>query len=441
MIQAGVIGLTGVWLRQQTRPAISSERSSGGKVIVIGAGFAGLAAARRLAETDFDVTVLEARDRLGGRVWTDESTGTPLDLGASWIHGHRKNPITLLANQFGLKTQENDDEQTFFTLGNQIEDASDFEKRFAPLLASAIKLSERTNSVEDAIRRSNVEKTLSEKERNSFRRWLNSSIEHEYAADLAELSGYFYDEGGEFKGGDFLLPGGLGAISNRLAEGLAIEQGTVVREIDWSTSEVIVRTNRGDHRASKVILTLPLGVLQSGTISFLPALPAAKLGAINRLGMGLMNKTCLAFPKASWPAGFNWLNPESQIPGRWAEFYDPQLKSPHLIGFHVGSQARQVEQLSDTATVEEAVAAIRQFAPRIHAPTASLITRWSQDPFALGSYSFIKKGAMRNDREELQKPLANRLWFSGEATHSRYPATMHGAYLSGIAVTKAILES
>jgi monoamine oxidase len=244
---------------------------------------------------------------------------------------------------------------------------------------------------------------------------------------------HYWDQGREFKGGDVLFPNGYDQITKGLAQGLDIRLEHIVQKIQYDNRGVKIITNQGEFSCERAVITLPLGVLKSGAVKFSPALPQSKQAAIQRLGMGVLNKVYLRFPKVFWQ-DTDILGYISQNKGEWAEFLNihKYIKQPVLLGFNAATYGSQIEKLSDKQIVGEAMKVLQNmYGTGIPNPEASLITRWQQDPFARGSYSYIPPGASRKDYDEIAKPIQNRLFFAGEATSSKYAATVHGAFLSG----------
>jgi monoamine oxidase len=202
-------------------------------------------------------------------------------------------------------------------------------------------------------------------------------------------------------------------------------------------------TSQGELAAPKVVVTIPLGVLQAGGIVFEPALSAAKQHALERLGMGVLDKCYLRFAAPFWrDDDTDWIGRVSETPGEWAEYLNLQraLGQPILLAFHAADQARALERLDDAQTVDAALAALRTcYGGRVSAPTGHLVTRWAADPFARGSYSFIRPGGSPRDREALAAPIGATVFFAGEATETAHPATVRGAYESGLRVAAQVL--
>lgn len=421
------------------------------KIIVVGAGMAGLSAARSLHDAGYTVTLLEGRERIGGRVWTSHAwPKTPLDMGASWIHGIEGNPITTVAKTINAQTMVTDYENAILydVDGNLLGDRAWKQiERYQNKLTRAIvqaKASVQSDdySLEAAIADVIDMESLSAKEERQLNFFLNSRIEQEWAADVAELSAKHVNDYDEFGGDDVVLPNGYDEIINHVARELDIRLGHVVEKITYNEKSVSIATNKGTFDGDRAVITLPIGVLQSRHVLFDPPLPTAKQEAIDTLGSGVFNKTYLRFPHAFWQKSPEWINYLSAKRGEWSEWLNIYyyIDQPILLAFNAGRFGRAVESLSDDKMVAEAMAVLRKmYGDNIPDPEAWQITRWASDPFALGSYSFLAVGASRQTREVLAEPVANRLFFAGEATEPDYAATVHGAYLSGQREAERIL--
>jgi monoamine oxidase len=424
------------------------------EVIVIGAGASGLAAARTLHDKGKKVIVLEARNRLGGRVWSDRSwPDVALDMGASWIHGVEGNPLAALAETYKLKTVSTDEDSAvlYNTDGTKLSDRkfdeieSMFDKvlsRLEELRAEYEEADEDDISLQAALDKLLMDMDLSDEELKQLNYEVNVTIEHEYAADVAKLSMYYWDADEGFAGDDVLFPNGYDQIMQNLAADLTVRLEHVVSEIAYDDKGVTVTTAQGVFTAEQVVVTLPVGILQRGSVRFSPSLPEEKQTAIGRLGMGVLNKLYLRFDEIFWDEE-DWIGYIPANKGEWSDYVNiaKVVQKPILLCFNAGVYGAQIEAFSDEKIVDAAMQTLRTiYGPEIPDPTDWLISRWISDPFAGGSYSYRAVGATSEDHDALAKPVAGRLLFAGEATSHEESATVHGAYLSGLRAAKEILD-
>lgn len=420
---------------------------TGRKVMVIGAGIAGLAAARDLADAGADVTVIEARDRIGGRLWTSRLwPDLPVDLGASWIHGAHGNPVSELADAAGAGRVETSYDRSL-SLGPDGQEADLGDTTSADLVAEARARAEgldRDQSLARAITTSPGWGQADAATRRKLRHHVNATYEQEYAGDWTQASAWYVDAGKEYGGSDVLFPGGYDQITDHLARGLTIRLGLTVTALGPTATGVSLTLADGSTlTADRAIVTLPLGVLQSGAVRFSEPLAPARLQAIDRLGMGLLNKCWLRFERVAWDDSVDWiewLGPDSAMWAQWVSLARA-TGAPVLCAFHAASRAQMVEALDDAGTLALAHEALRaMFGSAFPAPLAAQVTRWSRDPFALGSYSFHATGSTPADRDALGgTDWDNRLAFAGEAASADHPGTVHGALQSGRKAAQAIL--
>jgi polyamine oxidase len=354
---------------QRAARAVRDHTDAGATAVVIGAGMAGLAAARALHDDRRRVVVLEGRDRIGGRIWTNRDLGPPLDLGASWIEGAgTANPIARLAKRFGVDTRvTNWDNNVLYgpdgaEISDRVENRLNREYHAVLTAAAAEQRRRDTDSpLGDALSAAIAERTSDPSRRRDLDYEINFEIEHEYAADVGDLSLLYWDDDKAFPGPDRLFPGGYGQIVDRVGKGLDVRTEHVVRRVDYGGTGVTVTTDQGDIAGDVAIVTLPVGVLQRDVVEFVPVLPDDKTQSIARLGMGLLDKCYLRFPRVFWDRDTDVLNYISADKGRWAEWINiaKYTGEPILIGFNAATYARELEAMSDSEIVTSAMDVLR----------------------------------------------------------------------------------
>lgn len=418
------------------------------RIAAIGAGMAGLSAARALADAGAAVTVFEARDRIGGRVWTSRLwPDLPVDMGASWIHGVRRNPLTALADRAELDRRATDYDSAI-ALGPGGREVTAIEPwRMVEAAQERAYEASTDQSLRAAVMNLPAWQRLSAARQDALRQSVHRAIEQEYAADWGQLSARHFDASKEFPGGDVLFPGGMDALCQTVAQGLDLQLGRVLREVRLAPRGVVLRFEDGaEVAADHVILTLPLGVLQAGAVRFSDDLDRNRQAAMQRLGMGAFVKCWLRFDGPLPFPAVDWI--EYGRPGDvppWAEWVNGQraLGKPLMLGFCAGQTATDIEGMTAEDAAASALEVLRDMAGSRSLPrlTGAQVSGWGRDAGSLGAYSFFAAGSAPTDRAALAgADWEGRLAFAGEATSVDHPSTVHGAWLSGIEAAQAILD-
>ncbi len=408
-------------------------------VLVIGAGCAGIAAARELAARGRSCIVLEAGPRVGGRAWTEsESLGVPFDHGASWLHQADDNPLTPLARALGCEIIDHDSmrERRLFLHGRQ---ATRAERAALAAADDAFWI-----AIDDAARDGGPDRPASEAAPRggpwdaTVAHWEGSQI---CAAELARMSLHDF-AATALEGPNLVLREGIGGLVARLAEGLPIRLQAPVTRLRWDGPGVAAEGRFGTVSARAAIVTVSTGVLAAGGIAFDPPLPVETQAAIHALPLGLLTKIAFRADDPATPdlppfaSQHRVVEQEGDSPISWVS---RPFGEPLIIAFCGGARAWSLAGDPRRAEAEARAEAAKVFGPRAAAALGRpSITRWAEDPWFRGAYSHAIPGAQAA-RATLARPLADgRLCFAGEACHPRFAATVAGAWLSGVEAARAV---
>lgn len=341
-------------------------------VVIVGAGLAGLAAARQLLRFGFRVVILEGRKRCGGRVYTKKMEGSnksaAADLGGSVLTGTLGNPLGIIARQLGSSMHKVRDKCPLYRPdGSPVDPDTDMkvENAFNRLLDKASRLRQLMGEVSMDVSLGAALETfrevygdaVNEEEMNLFN-WHLANLEYANAGLLSKLSLAFWDQDDPYDmGGDHcFLPGGNGRLVQALAENLPIFYEKTVHTIRYGPDGVQVIAGGQVYEGDMVLCTVPLGVLKSGAIKFVPELPQRKLDGIKRLGFGLLNKVAMLFPRVFWSTDLDTFGHLSDDPSRRGEFflfysYATVAGGPLLIALVAGEAAHSFETMPPTDAV------------------------------------------------------------------------------------------
>ncbi|UOQ52330.1 flavin monoamine oxidase family protein [Hymenobacter cellulosivorans] len=430
------------------------------EIIIIGAGAAGLLAARELAQAGRRVLVLEARNRIGGRIhtFTEDGFSGPTEAGAEFLHGEVALTQQLLE---ATNTASHDTEGTTYEVRQgQVSTAENF-------LADMPLLLERLHQLpHDLPLAEFLTQYFPGDEHQALRSMVISFAEGYDAADARRASAFALRE--EWSGGgaeDSPRPaGGYGPLLDHLAgevraAGGVIQLATIVQTIQWQHGQVTVICDQNRHyQAPRLLLTLPLGVLQAapdmpGHVAFVPELPAAQRQAVAALGFGPVIKILLEFRTAFWAQEsaeashampeLEFLFSDAPVPTWWSQLPDPR---PLLTGWLAGPAADQLRHAPDSEVLAQSLNSLAYLLGT--SPTflrdqlvAQRVVNWGADPFARGAYAYATV-ASAAALQVLAVPVEETLFFAGEGLYSG-PAmgTVEAAFSSGQQVARRLLES
>jgi polyamine oxidase len=422
------------------------------RVLVVGAGFAGLAAANALTTAGVETVVLEARRRLGGRVHTAQLAGRPIDLGASWIHDPAGNPLTKLARRAGVRTRRLsindavaragyfDDVLGWLDLATHtrvLELVGGFETA-APAVAKQLGPHASAAALADAYLATTG---ASESDRALARTMLQTILETYSSGPLGDQSLHALGAGGDGLRDD-VPAGGFRRLIDALAQPVTVRRDISVTGIAADADGVRVRDADGRvHRGSHVIVTVPLGVLKAGAIRFRPALPDATAASIDALGFGTFEKLALRFERRVWvDAGPAFFARGAGPAPSWFD-WTPAVERPTLVALCPARAGRRVATLSRDTAVGAALDQLRRaFGADLPAPRAAATTGWARDPHTRGGYTYLAIGSTTADIEALGRPVHGRILFAGEATSVARLGYADGAFSSGIREAKRLLR-
>jgi monoamine oxidase len=403
-------------------------------VAVVGAGAAGIGAARQLLDAgSVSVVVLEARDRVGGRVHTIAPAGFPLDRGAEWLHSADRNLLSPIAERLGFSIHRRPPEWT-----------SRLRRSGATIEAEADWLA--TREAQGRARRlaaaEPVDRPLSSLlvPGGRWNELLDATSTWGNGAELDRVSVKDYVRY-EDSGTNWRLREGYGRLFETLAKGLPVELEAAVSRVDHSGLKVQLETTRGAVTASRVIVTVPTTIIAGERLSFEPILPE-KLEAAAGLPLGVDNKLFISL-SGQLPGIEDGAYLIGSTNSRQTMSYQVRpFDRPAIYCFFGGHFAAALEQEGEGAmfsfAVGELVSLFGSNVRRQLAPLAS--SAWLADPWARGSYSYALPGHAE-DRAVLAAPVDDRLFFAGEATSPNFFSTAHGAYISGLTAADDALAS
>ncbi|KAL8028588.1 hypothetical protein ABFX02_14G170400 [Erythranthe guttata] len=423
-------------------------------VLVIGAGISGITAAKVLAENGVDdFVILEAAERIGGRIKKEEFGGVTVELGAGWIAGvggKEVNPVWELARECNLRT-------CFSDYSNARYNIYDDNGKIFP---SGVASDSYNKAVESAIQK--LRNQVSNPNANETPLAPKSPIDlaidfilHDFEMAEVEPISTFVDFGEKeflvadergyehflYKMAESFLSSSYGKITDS-----RLKLNQIIRELHHSRNGIIVKTEDGCiYEADYVVLSVSIGVLQSQLISFSPPLPRWKTEAISNIDIMVYTKVFLKFPRKFWPCGadkefFIYAHERRGYYTFWQHMENAYPGSNILVVTLTNGESKRIEAQSDQETMSEAMEVLRKmFGPDIPDALDILVPRWWNNRFQCGSYSNYPIYLNHQLIDDIKAPVG-RIFFAGEHTSEKFNGYVHGAYLSGIDTSKALVE-
>ena len=398
--------------------------------IVIGAGAAGITAARELARAGLSVRVLEARHRVGGRAWTDcETFGVPIDRGCAWLHSAERNPWAPYARMHGFTVLERPPDWGQ-RIGRERLSHAQRARRDADWDRAADAIGAAAAAGRDVPASTVLPSDL------EFRPHFDAIVSWWMGVDTPELSTVDFAASDDSET-NWAVAEGLGTVVASAARGLDVELACPVRAIDWSGPRVRVTSAGGTLECRSVVVTVPPPLLARGEPRFTPALPPEYEEAFAGLPLGVANKVFLELENGALPFEGTTNFIASGTTARTMSFSVRPAGHDVLLAYFGGGYARELERNGAlVAAAREELARLfgADLGRRIGRTTA---TAWAGDPWARGSYSAAKPGFARC-RVTLGRPLAGRIFFAGDACTTDTFGEINGAWESGVAAARGV---
>uniref|UniRef100_A0AC35UDX6 SWIRM domain-containing protein n=1 Tax=Rhabditophanes sp. KR3021 TaxID=114890 RepID=A0AC35UDX6_9BILA len=450
---------------------------SDSNVIIIGAGISSLTAARQIRSFGVKVTILEARDVIGGRMQDDTSLGVAVGKGAQLITGTFNNPLVVALNQLNIPSKHLTDYCPLLdsVKGNEIKRYDDkiSEEHYSCILDAVkawTKVTKKDSPLNDVMMAMHI--TFKEKSsfvwRSQYERlvhWHTGNIEFSCGARIENVSALNWDQNeaaSQFAGSHSLLTEGSRKLIEKLAEGTEIHLKHAVKEITYEKNKpIVVKCKNGkSFTADKVIMAIPLAVYQKENIKFNPPLPSTKTRAYKSLGAGLIEKVAVKFKTRFWAKLLKedgQLNYFGCVPsgerdrGLFNMFYDFSKISDEsssencyvLMSYVCGKSVEVVNMYDDKTVVNMFVGKLETMFPElsIPEPIGHVVTHWGRDEYIGMSYSYVKVDGRGEDYDLLAQPIDDRIFFAGECCNRYYPQTMTGAMITGLREAGNVIRS
>jgi monoamine oxidase len=402
-------------------------------VAIVGAGAAGLAAAKELRKAGRSFVVLEARARIGGRAYTDDTLGIPFDAGAQYIHWAERNPWKKIADELKVPLEEDSSGgiPVVFANGVRMPDDERARRRSA--------FSRISQALEGGV---SADRSFAEAVKGASPEIVGAAggiTQFALGEDPERVSIADYDQ--LWAGDDYVIPGGYGALVTRWGADVPVRLSTPVSAIRWNGRGVALETAAGSLTAGAAIVTVPIGVLNAGGIRFTPELPAPLQEALDGLGMGAYTKLALKIDRARVEP-LETADYIELVDGNAVSFEFWPFGRDLCIVMLGGDGARRLCEAGEGAAIDFATARLAGMVGG-HVRQAiggGRLAAWWTDPYARGSYSVARPGRVAA-RQALRQPVGGKVFLAGEASAGGGAMTVGGATLEGQRVARAVLDA
>ena len=408
-------------------------------VVIVGAGAAGVAAARALMDLGYTVRIVEAADRVGGRAFTEQETfGFPFDHGASWLSSANANPHRRFARRYGFDLNDFTDATDTLFVGDREAEDGEYQQYWQAYNLINDHIGFAYEAGNDVAASSVVPEVPFA---GTTQTWIGPM---DLGVDFRDMSTVDYWSGADVAP-TYHVAQGYGALVARLAEGLPVQLETPVSGIEWGGSGVRVRSSKGTLKARACIVTASTGVLDAERIRFDPALPDWKRDAIHDLPMGLLAKVALEFTDTGFGLPENsWLTykvPE-EVPAEACFFSCWPSGTDLMVGFVGGEFGWELSRAGREDAIDFALGELRtRFGSEVDRHfVKGTFTEWAENPLTMGAYSAARPGRA-SAREDIVPPVADRVFFAGEACAGAYVATCGGAHMSGQVAAEQVADA
>ena len=406
-------------------------------VVIIGAGSAGLSAARTLISEGKSVIIVEGSDRIGGRAYTESDTfGVPLDHGCSWVMGPKDLAYVEKAKEWDFKLLNHKGSSEAFFVNDHL--ATSAEKKLHNKAWGAIEsaLAKAGRKGLDVPASSVIPADLEFS--GNPQTWSGAM---DWAVDFEDLSTMDYWQYGDIEN-NYMIKEGYGTLVSRMGTGLPVQLNTPATSVDWSGDGVSVETPAGTIRAKACIVTVSTGVLNAGSIKFTPELPDWKQTAISNLPMGLLAKITLQFDDERFGLAPNqWMSywVPNDMPAEACYFLTWPFGFNIMVGFIGGEFGWQLSAEGPNAAIDFALEELTKiFGSKVRKSfIKGHLTGWAENPWTYGAYAAARPGHY-DARAGLARSLDDRLFFAGEAVAIPYVQLCGGALISGESVAQEV---